>query len=120
MLICGMPIAFYVLGEPHRCDILAVLRDGEASVSELVSYLGLSQPNVSKHLRVLRDAGMVAARVDRQQRLYRLEPAPLREIDEWLEPYRHRWSATLDRLDDHLSATRTDAPPSITDERSTP
>lgn len=119
-----MPVAFAVLAEPHRCEILNVLRDGEASVGELVAHLGLSQPGVSKHLRVLREAGMVVARTDRQQRLYRLDPGPLREIDEWLEPYRRSWSASLDRLGDHLSATRTAAitapRPTTTDEGKTP
>ena len=104
-----MPIAFAILGEPHRLEILNVLRGGEASVSDLVEHLGLSQPGVSKHLRVLREAGMVVARVDRQHRLYRLDPRPLREIDAWLEPYRRYWSASLDRLDDHLAAKRTKA-----------
>jgi DNA-binding transcriptional ArsR family regulator len=114
-----MLAAFAVLAEPHRLEILNVLRDGEASVGDLVAQLGLSQPGVSKHLRVLREAGMVVARVDRQQRLYRLDLGPLREIDAWLEPYRRRWSASLNRLDDHLSATRTSAPPTATDERKT-
>jgi DNA-binding transcriptional ArsR family regulator len=102
-----MPAAtFAVLAEPHRVEILNLLRDKEASVGELVAHLGLSQPGVSKHLRVLREAGMVVARVDRQQRVYRLDPRPLREIDAWLEPYRRHWVATLDRLDAHLAATR--------------
>ena len=104
-----MPIAFAVLAEPNRREILNVLRGGETSVGDLVTHLGLSQPGVSKHLRVLREAGMVVARVDRQQRLYRLDPRPLREIDAWLEPYRRSWSASLDRLDDHLAAKRTKA-----------
>lgn len=99
-------VAFDVLAEPHRREILDVLRDGETSVGELVEHLRLSQPNVSKHLRVLREAGMVAARGDRQQRLYRLEPGPLQELDAWLEPYRRYWSRSLDRLDDHLARTR--------------
>ena len=101
-----MAIAFEVLAEPNRREILNVLRDGEASVGELVDHLGLSQPGVSKHLRVLREAGMVVARVDRQQRLYRLDLAPLRELDAWLEPYRRHWTVTLDRLDDHLARKR--------------
>ena len=110
MWLCdGVPHAFAVLAEPNRLEILNILRDGESSVGDLVAHLGLSQPGVSKHLRVLREAGMVVARVDRQQRLYRLEPAPLREIDEWLEPYRRHWAAALDRLDDHLAATRAPA-----------
>jgi DNA-binding transcriptional ArsR family regulator len=115
-----MPLAFAALAEPHRREILSVLRDGERSVGELVVLVGLSQPGVSKHLRVLREAGMVVARVDRQQRLYRLDPGPLREIDRWLEPYRRRWSASFDRLDDHLAATRRAARPTITGERSAP
>ena len=106
-----MPAAFAVLAEPNRLQIVNVLRDGESSVGEIVAHLGLSQPGVSKHLRVLREAGMVVARVDRQQRLYRLEPAPLREIDEWLEPYRRHWVGALDRLDQHLAATRASAQP---------
>ena len=104
-----MPVAFAVLAEPNRREILNILRDGEASVGDLVAHLGLIQPGVSKHLRVLREAGMVVARVDRQQRLYRLDPRPLRELDAWLEPYRRFWSASLDRLDDHLAAKRTPA-----------
>ena len=119
MWLCNVvPVAFAVLAEPHRCEILNVLRDGEASVGELVARLGLSQPSVSKHLRVLREAGMVVARADRQQRLYRVDPRPLREIDQWLEPYRRHWSASLDRLDDHLAATR--AAPTSSDEGGTP
>lgn len=98
---------FTVLAEPHRRQILHRLCDGEASVGDLVDLLGLSQPAVSKHLRVLREAGMVVARPDRQQRLYRLDPEPLREVDEWLTPYRRRWGSALDRLDDHLATTRT-------------
>lgn len=115
----GVPVAFSVLAEPHRCQILDVLRDGEASVGELVARLGLTQPGVSKHLRVLREAGMVVARVHRQQRMYRLDAAPLRELDAWLEPYRRHWSTSLDRLDDHLSAARAAGPPT-TDERDAP
>ena len=109
-----MPIAFTVLAEPNRLEILSVLREGEASVGDLVAHLGLSQPGVSKHLRVLREAGMVVARVDRQQRLYRLDPRPLRELDAWLEPYRRYSSTSLDRLDDHLAAKRARAPGTTT------
>lgn len=101
-----MPTAFDVLAEPNRREILGVLREGEACVGELVERLRLSQPAVSKHLRVLREAGMVVARAERQQRIYRLEPGPLQELDEWLEPYRSHWSGALDRLDGHLAATR--------------
>ena len=106
-----MPAAFAALAEPHRREIVGLLRGGEACVGDLVYHIGLSQPAVSKHLRVLRDAGMVSVRAERQQRFYRLDPAPLRELDEWLEPYRARWSESLDRLDEHLEATRQPPPP---------
>lgn len=101
-----MSDVFTVLAEPHRREILDVLRDGEASVGELVGHLHLSQPAVSKHLRVLREAGMVVARAERQHRVYRIELEPLLEVDAWLDPYRQRWSSALDRLDTHLTSTR--------------
>ena len=84
--------AFQVLAEPHRRHILDLLREGERSVNELVAGLGLSQPGVSKHLRVLRDAGLVGVRVDAQRRLYALQPQALAEVDRWLQPYRALWS----------------------------
>jgi DNA-binding transcriptional ArsR family regulator len=99
------PTAFAVLAEPTRRDILDLLRDGERPVGELVRDLRMSQPAVSKHLRVLRDAGLVEVRADAQRRLYRLSPAPLAEIDEWLAPYRSLWGRSLDRLGDHLEET---------------
>ena len=71
-------------------------------MSELVAILEMNQPAVSKHLRVLREAGLVRVRVDEQRRLYRLSPAPLRELDQWLAPYRAAWGASLDRLEQHL------------------
>ena len=95
---------FDVLAEAHRRSILDLLRDSERSVGELVDVLGVSQPAVSKHLRVLREAGLVTARSDAQRRLYRLRPEPLRVIDEWLAPYRRLWSASLDALERHLDA----------------
>jgi len=95
---------FDVLAEAHRRSILDLLRDSERSVGELVDVLGVSQPAVSKHLRVLREAGLVTARSDAQRRLYRLRPDPLRAIDEWLAPYRRLWSASLDALERHLDA----------------
>ena len=91
-----------MLAELTRREILDLLRDGERPVGELVSELGLSQPAVSKHLRVLRDAGLVEVRPDAQRRLYRVRPEPLAEIDEWLAPYRRLWSRSLDRLERHL------------------
>jgi DNA-binding transcriptional ArsR family regulator len=97
---------FTVLAEPRRREILDVLRTGETSVGELVDHLGITQPAVSKHLRVLRDAGMVEVRPKGPQRLYSLDPTPLQELDEWLAPYRRHWSAALDRLDRHLEGKR--------------
>ena len=91
-----------MLAEPHRRRILDLLREGERSVGELVTELDLTQPAVSKHLRVLRDAGLVEARVDAQRRLYRLRPEPLREVDEWIAPYRAAWAGRLDALERHL------------------
>jgi len=93
---------FEVLAEPNRRRILDLLREEERPVGVLVDALGISQPAVSKHLRVLRDAGLVEVRVDAQRRLYRLQPEPLREIDEWLTPYRRAWSKRLDALERHL------------------
>jgi DNA-binding transcriptional ArsR family regulator len=98
--------AFQVLGEPSRRAILDLLREGERPVGELVDHLRLTQPAVSKHLRVLRDAGLVEVRADAQRRLYRVRPEPLAELDDWLEPYRHLWSTHLDRLETHLAERR--------------
>jgi DNA-binding transcriptional ArsR family regulator len=98
-------VSFAVLAEPTRRDILDLLRDGERPVGDLVDRLRMSQPAVSKHLRVLRDAGLVDVRADAQRRLYRLRPAPLAEIDEWLAPYRRLWSSSLDKLERHLEET---------------
>ena len=95
-------MSFAVLAEPTRREILDLLRDGELPVGDLVERLRLSQPAVSKHLRVLRDAGLVVVRPDAQRRLYRLRPEPLTEIDEWLAPYRRLWARSLDSLEQHL------------------
>jgi len=95
-------VTFTVLAEPSRRRILDLLRERERSVGELVADLPLSQPGVSKHLRVLRDAGLVAVRVDAQRRLYQLRAEPLAEVDAWLEPYRRFWSGRLDALEAHL------------------
>jgi DNA-binding transcriptional ArsR family regulator len=100
------PAVFQVLGEPRRLAILELLRDGERPVGELVEYLGLTQPTVSKHLRVLKEAGLVVVRADAQRRLYRIRPEPLAELDDWLEPYRQLWATHLDRLEDHLDRRR--------------
>jgi DNA-binding transcriptional ArsR family regulator len=93
---------FNVLAEPTRRRILDVLLNRELPVGELVKRLKLSQPGVSKHLRVLRDAGLVTARADAQRRLYRVDPEPLAEVVEWLEPYRRLWADRLDALERHL------------------
>lgn len=91
------------LAEPQRRRLLDALRDGELPVGSLVQALGISQPLVSKHLRVLREAGLVNVRVDGQRRLYRLRLQPLAELDAWLEPYRQMWLTSLDRLEAHLT-----------------
>jgi DNA-binding transcriptional ArsR family regulator len=99
-----MALAFELLAEPNRRRILDLLRLGERPVGDLVSELGVSQPAVSKHLRALRDGGLVAVRSDAQRRLYRVRAEPLQAIDEWLEPYRLMWEARLDDLERHLGA----------------
>jgi DNA-binding transcriptional ArsR family regulator len=93
---------FEVLAEPNRRRIMEVLQPRECSVGQLVERLELSQPAVSKHLRVLRDAGLVEVRVDAQRRVYRVRPEPLQAMDEWLAPYRRMWAARLDDLERHL------------------
>lgn len=93
---------FDVVVEPHRRLILDTLREGDRSVGDLVDLLGLAQPTVSKHLRTLRDAGLVVVRPEAQRRWYRLRPEPLREIDAWLTPYRRVWAGRLDDLETHL------------------
>src|SRR5437667_7038044 len=99
-----MTVAFDVLAEPNRRRILDLVRAGERPVNELVDELSVSQPAVSKHLRVLREAGLVEVRSDAQRRLYRVRSEPLRTIDEWLEPYRQLWASRLDDLERHLEA----------------
>jgi DNA-binding transcriptional ArsR family regulator len=94
--------AFEVLAEPRRRQILDLLRDRERPVGELVTALAVSQPAMSKHLRVLREVGLVEVRVDAQQRLYRVRAEPLQEIDEWIAPYRALWNSSLDGLERHL------------------
>jgi DNA-binding transcriptional ArsR family regulator len=101
--------ALEVLAEPNRRQILDLLRGGERSVGDLVAHMRLTQPSVSKHLRILREAGLVKARSDAQRRLYRIRPEPLAELDAWLEPYRTLWNESLDRLERHLTGKRIDA-----------
>ena len=94
--------AYAALAEPNRREILDLLRGGERSVNDLVGRLRLSQPGVSKHLKVLREAGLVRVRAEGRQRWYALRAQPLSEVDEWLEPYRAYWSGRLDALEQHL------------------
>ena len=96
---------FDILTDSSRRRILDLLLERERSVNELVADLGLSQPGVSKHLRVLREAGLVGVRVDAQKRWYGLDPTPLAEIDRWLAPYRRYWADRLDLLERHLDAS---------------
>lgn len=97
---------FAILSEPNRRAILDLLRERERAVGELVGELSISQPAVSKHLRVMREAGMVDARSEAQRRLYRVRPESLQELDAWLAPYRAMWSASLDRLERALEDNR--------------
>jgi DNA-binding transcriptional ArsR family regulator len=95
-----------VLAEPNRFAIVDFLRDGERPVGDVVRQLRLSQPTVSKHLRVLKDAGLVEVRSDAQRRLYSIRTEPMDEIAEWLETYRELWTTRLNRLEDHLEKRR--------------
>jgi DNA-binding transcriptional ArsR family regulator len=97
-----VPTAFQVLAEPNRRRILDALVDRERPVTDLVEQLDLAQPTVSKHLKVLRDAGLVRVRRDAQRRWYSLRVEPLIELDAWLASYRHLWADRLDALDRHL------------------
>jgi DNA-binding transcriptional ArsR family regulator len=99
--------ALSALAEPTRRRIAGELRLRECTVTDLVAALGMSQPAISKHLRVLREAGVVAARVRAQQRVYRLEPGPFRELDAWLAPYRLLWTRHLAALEQHLDTKET-------------
>jgi DNA-binding transcriptional ArsR family regulator len=100
--MCGAMNAFEAIAEPNRRRILDLLRADPHTVGELVERLGLSQPGVSKHLRVLRDAELVRARPEAQRRVYELQPDALGELVAWLEPYRRRWSDRLDALERDL------------------
>jgi DNA-binding transcriptional ArsR family regulator len=101
---------FDAVAEPARRRILDLLLAGERPVGALVAELAMSQPAVSRHLRVLREAGLVSARTDAQRRLYRIEPAPLAALDVWLGPYRRMWAASLDALAQHLDTMTDDDP----------
>jgi DNA-binding transcriptional ArsR family regulator len=93
---------FAIIAEPNRRAILSLLATSERSVGDIEEQLRLSQPSVSKHLRVLREAGFVESRVDAQRRLYRIRPEPLMEVDAWLAPFRRFWSVHVDALERHL------------------
>ena len=97
-----MESVFEVIAEPSRRAMLSLLVQSQRSVGEIERELRMPQPAVSKHLRVLREAGVVESTVDAQRRLYRLKPEPLQEIDAWLDPFRRFWSAHLDALERHL------------------
>ena len=97
-----MHTALQALSEPHRMAIVAMLADGERPAGDFVDALPVSQPTVSKHLSVLREAGLVSVRKDANRRLYALNPAPLAELDAWLAPYRRFWTDRLDALEAHL------------------
>ena len=99
-----MESTFAIIAEPSRRAILSLLASSELSVGDIEEKLDLSQPSVSKHLRVLRDAGFVESRIDAQRRLYRIKPEPLMEIDAWLAPFRRFWSVHVDALERHLDA----------------
>ena len=97
-----MSLPLDAIAQPTRRRILDLLRERPRAVGELVDALGISQPGTSKHLRVLREAGLVEVAVERQRRVYSVRAAPLRELDAWLEPYRALWSDRLDALEQHL------------------
>jgi DNA-binding transcriptional ArsR family regulator len=101
---------FEIIAEPNRRAILTLLVSSEQSVGEIERQLGMPQPTVSKHLRVLREAGFVESTVDAQRRLYRLNPEPLQEVDAWLAPFRQFWSAHVDALERHLARMNPPSP----------
>jgi DNA-binding transcriptional ArsR family regulator len=102
--MAGVTTTFEVIAEPARRQILDLLRDGARPVGHLVRETGLSQPNTSRHLRVLREAGLVESRPQGQRRLYELQPEGLAEVERWLAPYRRMWRRSLDDLERHLDA----------------
>ncbi|MGC1522347.1 MAG: metalloregulator ArsR/SmtB family transcription factor, partial [Steroidobacteraceae bacterium] len=109
--IRGVESVFEIIAEPNRRAILSLLVSSQQSVGDIERQLRMPQPTVSKHLRVLREAGFVESTVDAQRRLYRLKPGPLREIDDWLAPFRRFWSAHLDALERHLDRMDQPTPP---------
>src|SRR6476469_4548043 len=109
-----MESVFEIIAEPNRRAILSLLASSQQSVGEIEHQLHLPQPTVSKHLRVLREAGFVESTVDAQRRLYRLKPAALQEVDAWLAPFRRFWSSHIDALERHLDRIDPPAPPKRT------
>lgn len=103
-----MESSFTIVAEPNRRAILSLLAVAERSVGEIERELHLSQTSVSKHLRVLREAGLVESRIDAQRRVYRVRPEPLREMDDWLDPFRRFWSDQVDALERHLDRMEMD------------
>jgi DNA-binding transcriptional ArsR family regulator len=109
-MLAALESVFEIIAEPNRRAILSLLVSSQRSVGEIERQLRMSQPTVSKHLRVLRDAGFVESTVDAQRRLYRLKPEPLQEVEAWLAPFRQLWSAHVDALERYLDRMDT-APP---------
>jgi DNA-binding transcriptional ArsR family regulator len=106
----SMESVFEIIAEPNRRAILSLLVSSQQSVGEIESQLRMTQPTVSKHLRVLREAGFVESTVDAQRRLYRLKPEPLQELDAWLDQFRRFWSAHVDALERHLDRMEQSTP----------
>ena len=105
-----MESVFDIIAEPNRRAILSLLVSSQQSVGEIERRLDMPQPTVSKHLRVLREAGFVESTVDAQRRLYRLKPGPLQEVDDWLAPFRRFWSVHIDALERHLDSMEHSTP----------
>jgi DNA-binding transcriptional ArsR family regulator len=118
--IKGMESVFEIIAEPNRRAILGLLVSSQQSVGEIERQLRMPQPTVSKHLRVLREAGFVESTVDAQRRLYRLKPEPFQEVEAWLEPFRRFWSAHVDALERHLDRMHPLPPPKATPTKATP
>ena len=120
MYIRIMKSAFEVIAEPNRRAIISLLVSSEQSVGQIERRLRMPQPTVSKHLRVLRDAGFVESTVDAQRRLYRLRPEPLQELDDWLAPFRRVWSSHVDALERHLDRMDQSIPTKKQEKRTRP
>ncbi len=116
----GMESVFEIIAEPNRRAILSLLVSSQQSVGEIESRLGMTQPTVSKHLRVLREAGFVESTVDAQRRLYRLKPEPFQELDDWLAQFRRFWSEHVDALERYLDRIHSSTPTRATQTGATP